>query len=115
MGEWKEIQLMLTEYKEMRSEVQSLRTRAARADVLQRENLILTKALEELEKRLGIREDPSEAVSKSPQVMRPSPEIPLTPKELVYPKPSEQLSPGRGHRLASSGGTGQRPSVYYFI
>lgn len=53
VGEWKEIQLMLTEYKEMRSEVQSLRTRAARADVLQRENLILTKALEELEKRLG--------------------------------------------------------------
>jgi len=44
---------MLTEYKEMRSEVQSLRARAARADVLQRDKLILTKALEELEKRLG--------------------------------------------------------------
>ena len=53
MGEWKEIQLMLTEYKGMRSEVQSLRTRAARADVLQRENLILTKAVEEMQKRLG--------------------------------------------------------------
>ena len=53
MGEWKEIQLMLTEYKGMRSEVQSLRARAARADVLQRENLILTKAVEEMQKRLG--------------------------------------------------------------